>query len=234
MIDHGLIRAAIRTRLLMLSIVTTGTVDTLSATATGYHRTAGSFLTDGFCRGMEVTPTGFTQTAVGVVSDVTASDLTIAGGRTAQAVGAGRSIACLLPAARIWEGATYKPVVGIPYVREQYLAGGAPAQDTFGGVGGKINAWPMYVLNVYLPTLVGTNPVFVGPTGPTFIEADNAYATAIINLFPPKWSVALANGDALRVPTKLAPFRSQTLPDGPSWAVITVSVPLWVESTNSL
>jgi hypothetical protein len=49
---------ALRGRVLTLSVATTGTTS-LAATATGYTRAAGSFVTDGFKPGMEVLAAGF-------------------------------------------------------------------------------------------------------------------------------------------------------------------------------
>jgi hypothetical protein len=76
---------------------TTGTVS-LSATATGYARTAGSFVTDGFAVGQQVTASGFTNSAnngSSVVSAVTATALTVTKTpvTAAEATAAGRSIA---------------------------------------------------------------------------------------------------------------------------------------------
>jgi ferritin-like protein len=75
----------------------TGTVS-LSATATGYGRTAGSFVTDGFAVGQQVTASGFTNPAnngSSVVSAVTATALTVTKtpATAAEAAAAGRSIA---------------------------------------------------------------------------------------------------------------------------------------------
>jgi hypothetical protein len=76
---------------------TTGTVS-LSATATGYARTAGSFTTDGFAVGQQVTASGFTNPSnngSSVIVAITATALTVTKtpATVAEASGAGRSIA---------------------------------------------------------------------------------------------------------------------------------------------
>lgn len=60
-------------------IFTTGTA-TLQATATGYTRTSGSFITDGFLEGLPITVTGFANPAnngPAVITAVTATTLTV-------------------------------------------------------------------------------------------------------------------------------------------------------------
>ena len=59
MISNSAVLLALRNRALSLVVATTGSVS-LSATATGYARAAGSFVTDGFKVGMDLTATGFT------------------------------------------------------------------------------------------------------------------------------------------------------------------------------
>jgi hypothetical protein len=75
----------------------TGTVS-LSATATGYARSAGSFVTDGFAVGQQVTASGFTNPAnngSSVVTTVTATALTVTKtpATVAEASATGRAIA---------------------------------------------------------------------------------------------------------------------------------------------
>lgn len=70
-------------------VITTG-LQSLSATATGYARTSGSFVTNGFVVGMQVNVTGFTNAAnngVSTITAVTATALTVtkAGGTVAEA-----------------------------------------------------------------------------------------------------------------------------------------------------
>jgi uncharacterized protein DUF4397 len=76
---------------------TTGLI-TLAASATGYTRTGGSFIDDGFLVGQTIGITGFTSQAnngLAVITAVTATDLTVTkqGGPVAEAAGANRAIA---------------------------------------------------------------------------------------------------------------------------------------------
>jgi hypothetical protein len=75
---------------------TTGSA-TLAATATGYSRTTGSFITNGFAVGDEITASGFTTAANNgrsIVTAVTATDLTVtkAVPTVAEAAAAGRTL----------------------------------------------------------------------------------------------------------------------------------------------
>lgn len=74
----------------------TGSIS-LEATATGFVRTTGSFVTDGFTVGMPIWVTGFSGTAAGnngakTVAAVTATTLTVVETLTAAAAATGRSI----------------------------------------------------------------------------------------------------------------------------------------------
>lgn len=218
--------AALRARLAGLAVCATGTVDVLSATATGYHRTAGSFITDGFQAGEEVTPTGFTQTTTGVITAVTAADLTVAGGRTVQAVGAARSLAVVLPSKEAPEGVTYAPTAGVPFWEADYM-GGPAFQRSFGGVGGVVEVTPMWVVKIYTPT----SGAFLAAGR----AASDAYADAILGLFPPKLGLTLSTGDLVRVRTDVAPYRGQLQPSGAAgFAVVTVTIPLRGDAVNTL
>ena len=228
MTSHEEILLALRARLVTLSAVTTGATD-LSATSTGYARAAGSFLTDGFAEGMEVTPTGFTQTATGVVAaNITALALPITGGRTVQAVGAGRSIACLLPTARAWENRHFVPVAGAPWVEEDYLPGPV-AQVTVGPLG-DVETLPQYVVKLYGLPKTGTGALY-------------RLADALLLLFPPRLAITLTSGDVLRVcggrnsageSAGPAPYRSQLMQDAAGFAVVVVTIPLRVRSRNTI
>jgi uncharacterized protein DUF4397 len=76
---------------------TTGPI-TLAASATGYTRTSGSFIDDGFLVGQTIGITGFTSQAnngLAVITAITATDVTVTkqGGPVAEAAGANRVIA---------------------------------------------------------------------------------------------------------------------------------------------
>src|SRR5688572_17838711 len=123
MVDLDLTQDALRTRLVALSVATTGSVS-LSATATGFARSTGSFMTDGFRAGMEITGTGFSagNNAAKTITGIAALAITCTG-TSVQAESAGRTLAAALPAGRSWENEHFEPTTGRPYVREQLLPG---------------------------------------------------------------------------------------------------------------
>ena len=220
MISHTQCQLALRAKLLTLSVCTTGSA-TLAASALGYTRASGSFVADGFAPGMEVTPTGFTQTATGVVTAVTAGLLTIAGGRTVQTAGAGRTVAVGLPALRVEENrdpGQGQPVTGVPYVLEQYIPG--PMSRYTSGPLGRLNAEPQYAVHVYIKSNTG------------FLAAAK-YADALLTLFAPGVTVTLTNGDVVRVRGDVGPFRGQLMQDT-GWCVVPVTIPLRIDTTNAV
>lgn len=115
------IEEAFRTRLTSLVVCGTG-LQTLQATVTGYRRTTGSFVADGFAAGMECVPVGFASNPVQVVEDVTALTLTMRGARAAQGAGSNRSIQVGLPQARVWENTRYTPDPNTCYVETELLS----------------------------------------------------------------------------------------------------------------
>jgi hypothetical protein len=214
-IAHRTVRLALRAHLATLAVCTTGST-TLAATATGYTRAAGSFLTDGFALGMQVTPTGFTQTATGVIEAVSALSMTIAGGRDVEASGAGRTLATLLPDVA-YENVRYTPVVGRPWIRETYLPGGG-SKATLGAFG-DLDIRPLYVLAVHVPQLQDTT-------------AADRYADALVAHFAPGTPLTVGS-DTLRVRTDVLPSPGGLVATADGWAVLTVTIPLWLRTPNS-
>jgi len=218
-LSHADYRLACRERALTLSVCTTGST-TLVAVAAGYTRASGSFVTDGFRAGMEVTPTGFTQTSKSTITAVTAGALTIDGGRTAQASGAGRTLAVGLPAKRAWENIETTIVAGAPYVRESYLPG-TLNQDTVGPLGW-MEATAIYQLDVSAPQ----------DTGP---DALDRYADALTVHFSPRLSLTTADGTVIRVRADGGLTRSPIFPaDRPGFSTVAVSIPLRIRTPNTL
>lgn len=218
MIDRELVSLACRNRLLSLALATTGST-TLAATATGYSRAAGSFVTDGFVVGQEVTPAGFTQTTPAVLDAVSALTLTVRGGRDVEASGAGRTLSVGLPAFREWENVQLKPDGNRWRVKESYLPG--PASQITLGSGGEIEGEPMYVVTLY----------GIQNTGPSAL---NKMADAVLALFPPRYPLSLSNGDVVRVRSDEAPYAGQiTHSDIPGLAAVLVTIPLRIRSANS-
>lgn len=221
--DQRLIRYALRNRALSLVVATTGVV-ALSATATGYKRAAGSFITDGFLPGMELVPAGFTQLAPAVVADVTASDMTIAGGRAIQGVAGGRSLMVGLPTVRTWEndetvdgslptGAGAIP--GRPYLEEELAVSTKVLRTT--RANGLVETRGLYVLRWY----------GLDNTGPDAMDVET---DALVALFAPGDAFALATG-VLRIRTDVAPIPSQLQRTDSGWCVKTVTIPWHFETT---
>jgi hypothetical protein len=216
-IDHVAYQFALRQKLATLVVATTGVL-TLSATATGFARTAGSFLDDGFDIGMEITPTGFATNVSRIVTGVSALDITVSGSATPEVAAGGRTIAALLPSQLAWENIAFQPTSGVPWVREEYLPGPA-AQVTVGPLG-EIEAFPQYALYVSVAADTGL--------------AVSRYADALMRLFAPRTAIALANGDVLRVRSDTGPYAGQMQQSQPGFAVKPVTFPLRIRTANSI
>lgn len=217
MIDEVQMQLALRSKAMTLVVATTGSTS-LSATSTGYARAAGSFITDGFYAGMEVTPVGFPQTAVGVITAVTALTMTIAGGRTVAAAAGGRSLTVGLPSSRAWENVAFQPTAGVPWVREEFLPG--PTQQVTIGPLGELEATPMYALYVSVAAEMG----LVG----------KRYVNALRTLFAPRTQIPLANGDTLRVRADTGPYAGQLQQSQPGFAVQPLTIPLRLRTPNAI
>jgi hypothetical protein len=216
-VNHNALRLACRSHLLTLEVCTTGST-TLAATTTGYTRDSGSFVTDGFKPGMEVTPSGFVVTTPGTITAVSALALTIKDGRTTESGASGRTLTVGLPARRVWENTESQPVTGEPYVVEQYLPG--PGRKITLGPLGQIEVLPQYVVQVYVPANQGTG-------------AADGYADAILEHFAPETSITVNNA-TLRVRTDVIPFRGQLLQSAPGHAVVPVNIPMRLRVANTV
>src|SRR4051812_2641150 len=115
LLDESAAIEAFRTRAQTLSVCAPGP-QSLSATSTGYARAAGSFVTEGFKVGMEITTaSGFSQSANNtpcVITAVTALALTILGGRTVESAGSGKTLAVGFPALRSWNNERLARIAG--------------------------------------------------------------------------------------------------------------------------
>lgn len=192
-----------------------------SATASGYSRQTGSFLTEGFAPGMEIAPNGYASNPVDTLTDVSALTLTTKSPRTVESALAGRSFSVGLPLARAWENKkppADPPVQGIPFVKEQYIPG-PPAQQVTVGPFGDVELMPMYALHIHVPANYG-------------FEAASAYADAIMRLFTPRTAMAVGS-EFLRVHTR-GPFRGQLLNSAPGFAVVPITAPLYIRTPNSI
>jgi len=216
-IDHNAIQTALHAKLFDLSVVTS--TGTFSATATGYARTSGSFLTDGFRPGMEVAGTGFSESANNAAKTILrATALTLScSGCTAESAGT-RTLTVGLPAGRAWENVEYTPVPGDPYIEEAYIPG--PMDALTLGDTPTLECSPSYIIRVYVP--INTGP-----------EAARQYADALLTLFAPKTSLTVTD-HTLTVRTRPAPYSGQLIRTEAGHATLPVTVPLRARTANSI
>lgn len=225
MTGHLAIQLALRSKLLSLEVCTTGSV-TLASTTTGYTRTTGSFVTDGFAVGMELLASGFLtagNNGRATITAVTALALTVSRALTADVSASGRTLAVGLPGTRVYEnaepedadGAPTTKAQGSPYFEEQYLPG--PAARATLGTGGEVELLPMYAPRIYVPANQGA-------------KAARKYGDGLLALFAPDTTISVAP-DTLRVRSNPAPFPGQLLQADPGFAVIPVTIPLSLRTT---
>jgi hypothetical protein len=218
MIDHTTVLLALRAKLLTLSVVTTGSTQ-ISATATGYARASGSFVTDGFRVGMEVYGSGFTtgtNNRAKTLTGVTALTLTCADCAVESA--GTRTVAVTLPTQRAWTNVAFAPTAAEPYVEEAYLPG--PMVRTGLGPTAYLEVLPQYVVRVYVPAGTG-------------VDAALQYADALLSHFAPNTSLTVS-GSTLVVRGDVAPFAGQVISTVPGFAVVPVTVPLRLRTTNTI
>lgn len=73
-------------------VAVNSSIATLAATTTGFTRASGSFITDGFVNGMWLTPSGFSDNQISLITNVTALAITVAEPRLAEGSAAGRNL----------------------------------------------------------------------------------------------------------------------------------------------
>ena len=208
---------ALRAHALAVVVATTGSM-ALEATASGYARASGSFVTDGFLAGMEVVPTGFTQTTPGIITAVSALTLTIQGGRTAQASGSGRTLAVGVPSIRVFEnlepvedGVNIRQLVaGRPYFTEEFAP--ATQQLTTNRPHGVLESTGLYVCT------------WAGLANYDSI-AIRTCADALLSAFPPGEAFSLADGSIARVRGDVAPWARQITNRPGGWAACICTIP---------
>lgn len=218
MLDSLSCQLALRNRALSLTVCTTGSTS-LSATTTGYARTAGSFVTDGFVIGQEITPTGFATNTVDVVKAVTALTLDTVTARAAEVAAGSRTIAVKLPALRAWENVDFTATTGRPYIEEDFAPGThriitAPMQ------GARAEQDGLYMLKLYGLSNVG-------------ISALRKTADAILALYTPG-TVLTSGSTSVYVRGDPAPVAAQILPQGNGWSVLPLSIYWRARSVNTI
>lgn len=214
--DDEAVSLAFRARFQTAVAATTG-LATLAATATGYTRSSGNFLTEGFRVGMEVVPTGFPETAAGVITAVTPQTMSILNGRTARAAAANRSLVAGVPLTRIWSNRPGSPDPNTPYVEAELISQpgqliGAPAQ------GGTREDRGLYVIRLYGIADVGE-------------AALRRLARAILDLFTPHTTFP-AGGDVVRIRGDVTPFASGIGQRASGHALVTLTIPWRIYRSN--
>ena len=211
---------ALRTQLLTMEAATTGSIS-MSATSSGFVRTSGSFVTDGIEPGMEVAATGFgsgTNNSDWSIRAVTALTLSVSG-LSVEIAGSGRTLVVGLPSGRAWENIHFEPVTNEPWVEEEYLAGPS-SQITVGKSDATLRVDPLYLVKIYVPENLG-------------IGAVNRYADAVLSAYKSNSTMALTNGDTLRVRTDSSPSRGQMTHSRAGWVVVPVTIPLFLFTINT-
>lgn len=235
MIDYLDAHLRVRARALTLEVVAV-TAD-IAATETGYERSAGSFLDDGFEVGHEVVGSGFVAGVNNSAKVITAvDDLTITtrgystkgdgdrvlgstAGTSAEAE-AEVTLSVGLPVSVEWENERLTPGVGIPWWREEWSPG--PAQR-IGPAGGPIESFVDYFLTLFIPEGVGP-------------RAARSYASAILEHFPPGHPIVLTDSSVgCRVRGDVAPRAGQAVQsvDPQGFLELPITVPLLLRTASS-
>ena len=217
-VDHYGILLAARSRALTVAVCTTGST-TLAATGSTYTRAAGSFITDGFREGMEVTPAGFSDTTPRVITSVTATVMTVNGTPTAQVAASGRTLSVGMPTTFVSEGKLLKTrVTGVPHVVEFYVPGGAAKRGV--GANGYVELLPTYGLQLWGPDDTGAGALA-------------SLADALLRHLKPETQLTLGSGEIALVRTQPAPSAAPRTRLDDGWSVITLSFPLRLTTSNA-
>lgn len=220
-LNHG--KAILACRALLDTLEVCTVTDSISATTTGYARASGSFVTDGFRVGMEITPTSFTSTDNQVIKSINTAgnQITIDGAITADAA-ATRTLTAGLPEYRAYRNMEFKPsqAAGRPYTEEGWIRG---VKNVTGvGAGGTMIHEPTYVIKHY------------GLSGKGDAAMD-AFTDAVMLLFKPLTTITMSDGTVLRVAERPGPEASEITnpPDKPGRALVTIRIPLWAQTQNA-
>jgi hypothetical protein len=229
---------ALRNRALGTTFATTGATS-LSATSTGYARSAGSFITDGFAVGMEVLVAGFSTAAnngYGVITFVSATAMSVtkyalgatadgtqtivsATATSAESAASGRSIIAGVPVLRAYENVKIAPNPIAPYVEEDFVPG---VSSLIAGpyAGGGFRDDGLYVFKLYGLSGKGVSAIRKG-------------TDAIRARFAPGTNLT-AGSYTLKVRGDVAVRATQMLPLDSGWTVSAVEVPWFAHSTNAV
>lgn len=234
--DSLAVHLALRNRALGLTVATTGST-TLAATTTGFTRTAGSFVTDGFAVGMEVVSSGFTASAdnmTGVVTSVVAATMLVTPyvvtitndvatvthpALVAEGAASARTIRARFPARFATENATFIPVADIPYAEEDFVPAtstvfSAPASN------GEMVQDGLYIIKWYGLSGKGT-------------AALRKSVDALKALFSPGTKLT-AGSHTVRMSTEKAAETGQIIPLTNGWSVLILTAYWQVYSNNTI
>ena len=218
MLDLSAATIAMRARAITLSVATTGSTS-LSATATGYARASGSFITDGFYAGQEILPSGFPTNTRCVITQVTASLLTIDGGLTVVSAASGRTLLCGLPGLRAWENEQQVTLdAKRPYVTEAFRPATSQVY-TYPANTGQMLETGLYVITLYGLPKYG-------------ILAIRKYIDGLKALFAPGTTVAVGS-NTIRMPTNKGANSSDLMPSG-TWTVCALTIPWEARTANTV
>lgn len=221
-VNHTAIQKALRDHNLTLLVCEAVAVAsdplTLGATTNGYTRAdGGSFIDDGFKKGMEVLGEDFTKTQNNgprTITSVTDSLLSCPG-CVAESAGTGKALSVGFPSRRARTNVRFQDrLIGNAYTDEAYMPG--PTLQISNNEG-EIEVQPMYVTRFWIPA-------------DTDIDAIGAYVDSLINHYLPLNGLPtiITTDDSVKVRSRLnvKPFASQCINmDG--FATQSVSIPLF-------
>jgi len=213
-----LIASAFQTRAESVVVATTGSMD-LAATATGYTRATGSFLTDGFADGMEITPSGFTTNAAVIAQRVEALTITVVGGLTVEATAPARTLQALMPTGRAYDNLNFTPTANRPWVNQSLVTGPSVLRSGPAS-GGTREDTGLFIVHWYA----------LANTGAAALRKS---VQAVAALFTSGTALA-AGSHTVHVRGDVAPSYSAPRAVNGGWVLSTLSVPYRVYSTNTL
>jgi hypothetical protein len=217
MLDHTAAQLALRARAIATVVATTGST-TLSATTTGYTRAAGSFLTDGFRAGMEVTPSGFGANVVDVITDVSALSITTKTAHAAE-VGVTGSLTAYLPGLRAYENERFTKDPKRPYLEEEFVPATA-GMITMPAATGDLEETGLYVIRLYGLSAYG-------------IVGLRSMIDALRARFSPGTTIT-AGSASLRVRTDVSTQASQIIAQDNGWSACTLRIPWLARTANAI
>ena len=230
MISHAQILLAARAHALGLIVCQTGSISLESSAngglgaASAFIRSAGSFLTEGFAAGMEVSPAGFPSNDLQQITHISEDGLimTVDGELATVAAAGARSLVVGFPESVAFGGLHFDPPQGKASAHELYTPG-TSEKVTLGPLG-DVEARPLFSLNIATPANMGD-------------LAALRYVDALLAHFASGVVITLANGDIARVRggrTEPAPTASQLQYDRPGLVIAPVTIPLRIRTPNAI